>query len=119
VAYLYDEVRPGYPEHLFDDLASLSGTGPGAKVLEIGCGTGQATLPLAPRGYRVLCVELGANLAAIAQAKLADHPDSRVLTSSFEEWPLEKGARPRRLGHGVPLGRSSGPLPKERSSPAV
>ena len=119
VAYLYDEVRPGYPEHLFDDLASLSGTGPGAKVLEIGCGTGQATLPLAPRGYRVLCVELGANLAAIAQAKLADHPDSRVLTSSFEEWPLEKGARPRRLGHGVPLGRSSGPPPKERSSPAV
>jgi SAM-dependent methyltransferase len=52
VASLYDEVRPGYPERLFDDLASLSGTGPGTRALESGCGTGQATLPLARRGYR-------------------------------------------------------------------
>lgn len=92
VASLYDEVRPGYPERLFDDLASLSGTGPGARALEIGCGTGQATLPLARRGYRLLCVELGANLAAIARTKLADYPNARVLACSFEEWPPEEGA---------------------------
>jgi SAM-dependent methyltransferase len=92
VASLYDEVRPGYPERLFDDLASLSGTGPGARALEIGCGTGQATLPLARRGYRLLCVELGANLAAIARTKLADYPNVRVLACSFEEWPPEEGA---------------------------
>jgi hypothetical protein len=49
---------------------SLSGTGPGAKVLEIGCGTAQATVPLARRGYHVLCVELGDNLATIARGKL-------------------------------------------------
>src|SRR5918998_4732342 len=61
---------PGYPERLFDDLVSLSGTGPGAKVLEIGCGTAQATVPLARRGYHVLCVELGDNLATIARGKL-------------------------------------------------
>jgi SAM-dependent methyltransferase len=92
VASLYDEVRPGYPDRLFDDLALLSGTGPGARALEIGCGTGQATLPLARRGHRLLGVELGANLAAVAQAKLADYPNARVLACSFEEWPLEKGA---------------------------
>jgi SAM-dependent methyltransferase len=101
VASLYDEVRPGYPERLFDDLASLSGTGPGARALEIGCGTGQATLPLARRGYRILGVELGANLAAVARAKLADHPNARVLACSFEvlgpgrEFP-QAGARVRR-----------------------
>ena len=55
VATLYDQARPGHPERLFDDLASLSGTEPGAKVLEIGCGTAQATVPLARRGYHVLC----------------------------------------------------------------
>ena len=70
VATLYDQARPGYPERLFDDLVSLSGTGPGAKVLEIGCGTAQATVPLARRGYHVLCVELGDNLATIARGKL-------------------------------------------------
>jgi SAM-dependent methyltransferase len=90
VATLYDVARPGYPERLFDDLASLSGTGPGAKALEIGCGTGQATLPLARRGYRVLCVELGESLATIARGKLSEHPDVRVLASSFEDWPLAK-----------------------------
>jgi SAM-dependent methyltransferase len=92
VATLYDEARPGYPERLFDDLASLSGTGSGARALEIGCGTGQATLPLAQRGYRVLCVELGENLARVARGKLADHPNAQVLASSFEEWPPEEGA---------------------------
>jgi ubiquinone/menaquinone biosynthesis C-methylase UbiE len=89
VAAIYDEVRPGCPKRLlFDDLASLSGTGPGAKVLEIGCGTAQATVPLARRGYRLLYVELGENLAAIARGKLADYPQARVLVSSFEDWPL-------------------------------
>jgi SAM-dependent methyltransferase len=92
VASLYDEVRPGYPERLFDNLASISGTGPGTRALELGCGTGQATLPLARRGYRILGVELSANLAAMARTKLADYPNARVLACSFEEWPLEKGA---------------------------
>jgi SAM-dependent methyltransferase len=92
VAILYDEARPGYPEQLFDDLASLSGTGPGSRVLEIGCGTGQATLPLARRGYRLLCVELGATLAAIARSKLTGYPEARVLASSFEDWVVEEGA---------------------------
>ena len=92
VATLYDEVRPGYPERLFDDLALLSGTGPGTRALEIGCGTGQATLPLARRGYHLLGVELGANLAAVARRKLADYPNARVLACSFEEWTLERGA---------------------------
>src|SRR5918997_5453368 len=91
VATLYDQARPGYPERLFDDLVSLSGTEPGAKVLEIGCGTAQATVPLARRGYHVLCVELGDNFATIARGKLADYPqEAWVLASPFEDWPLEE-----------------------------
>jgi ubiquinone/menaquinone biosynthesis C-methylase UbiE len=46
---LYDEVRPGYPEDLFDDVISLSGIPAGGRILEIGCGTGQATVPVAKR----------------------------------------------------------------------
>ena len=46
-ALLYDQARPGYPEALFDDMVSLSGIPPGGRILEIGCGTGQATVPLA------------------------------------------------------------------------
>jgi SAM-dependent methyltransferase len=81
----YDRRRPGYPAEMFDDLASL---GRWSRVLEIGCGTGQATLSLARRGYAIVAVELSAELAAIARRNLAEFPDVRVIVSAFEEWPL-------------------------------
>lgn len=90
-ALLYDEVRPGYPEALFDDVVSLSGIASGGRILEIGCGTGQATVPLARRGYRILCVELGDNLAAVARRNMKDYPLVEIWTGDFEEWPLEAG----------------------------
>lgn len=49
--------RPGYPPQLFADLAQLAHIGPGSRVLEIGCGTGQATVPLAERGGEIVAVE--------------------------------------------------------------
>ena len=91
-ALLYDEVRPGYPEALFDDVVSLSGIPPEGSMLEIGCGTGQATVPLARRGYRILCVELVENLATIARRNLADYPLVEVRTGDFEYYPVPEGA---------------------------
>lgn len=85
---LYDRVRPGYPEQLFDDLASFAGLRPGSRVLELGCGTGQATVPLAQRGYQVVAIELGGGLAELAQRKLASFPAVRVVHAAFETWPL-------------------------------
>jgi len=78
----YDRIRPLYPPALFTDLA------PGPRVLEIGPGTGQATLPLARLGCVVTAVELSPALAAVATRNLTDHPDARVVVSSFEDWPL-------------------------------
>jgi len=91
-ASLYDEVRPGYPEDLFDDVVSLSGIPPGGRILEIGCGTGQATVPFARRGYRILCVELGENMAAVARRNLEGNPRTEVRTGAFEDVPLQEGA---------------------------
>src|SRR5690348_7947833 len=88
VALLYDQVRPGYPDALFDDIAALSGSGPGGRVLEIGCGTGKASVALARRGCRVCCVELGANLAAIARRHLAPYPGCEVHVGAFEDWSV-------------------------------
>ena len=59
-AELYDRARPVAPPEVFDDLVSLCGLEPGSRLLEIGCGTGQATLPLAERGFAVTAIELGA-----------------------------------------------------------
>lgn len=87
-AELYDRARPGYPAQLFDDLADLAGIGPGSRVLEIGPGTGQATVPLAARGCQVVAVELGADLAEVTRRKLADFPEAKVVHAAFEDWPL-------------------------------
>jgi SAM-dependent methyltransferase len=57
-------------------------------VLEIGCGTGQLTVPLAERGCQIVAVELGAHMAAIARRKLAHFPSVHVVVSPFENWPL-------------------------------
>jgi SAM-dependent methyltransferase len=88
VAELYDRMRPGYPPRMYDDLAELAEIGPGSRVLEIGCGTGQATVPLAERGYRIVAVELGAEMAVVARRNLARFPNVEVVTASFEDWPL-------------------------------
>src|SRR5918911_3342325 len=88
-ASLYDEVRPGYPEDLFDDVVSLSGIPAGGRILEIGCGTGQATVPFARRGYRILCIELGENMAAVARGNLKAYPRAAVRVGPFEEWQVQ------------------------------
>lgn len=89
VPELYDRVRPGYPDALFADLAALTGITAGASVLEVGCGTGQATGALAARGYAVTAVEPGPGLAAIARRRLGD---VRIEESTFEEWD-DRGRR--------------------------
>jgi SAM-dependent methyltransferase len=87
VADLYDHARPAYPPELIADLVELTGVGVGTRVLEIGCGTGQLTVPLAQRGAAVTAVELGPRLAEIARRKTAPY-DVEVVVADFDEWPL-------------------------------
>lgn len=84
----YDRIRPGYPSGAFDEIERFAGLGPGSRVLEIGCGTGQATEELARRGYHVVAVELGPSLAVVARRNLGPYPDVEIVTADFERWHL-------------------------------
>ena len=84
-AGIYHRVRPDYPDALFEDLIALAGLRPGDRLLEVGCATGKATLPLARRGFRITCVELGAELAAAARRNLSGF-DVEVVEGRFEDW---------------------------------
>ena len=75
---------------MYDDLVEITGIPNDGSILEIGSGTGQATLPLAKRGYSITCLEPGLNLMLIAQQKLIKYPKVNFLNTTFEEWPLEK-----------------------------
>lgn len=89
-ALLYHKARPGYPIALIEDIIAFSNIQQNGKILEIGCGTAQATLPFAQRGYSIHCVELGANLAAIAKQNLSPYPKVQVSVGNFEEYPLQE-----------------------------
>lgn len=80
VAELYATARPSYPEEIVDAIP------PGDDVLEVACGGGQLTRQLVARGRRVTCVELGANLARVAQHQV---PEARVVNANFETWEVD------------------------------
>jgi SAM-dependent methyltransferase len=89
-ALLYDKARPGYPDAVFKDIIAFSDIAKSGSILEIGCGTGQATLPFARRGYSIHCIELGAGLAAVARRNLAPYPKVQVSVGNFEDYPLQE-----------------------------
>jgi SAM-dependent methyltransferase len=86
VPELYDRVRPTYPDELFADLAGLAGLERRSSVLEVGCGTGQATRSLAALGYLVTAIEPGPDMAALARQRLASFRNVEVEDSTFEQW---------------------------------
>jgi SAM-dependent methyltransferase len=87
VAAEYD-VRPPYPPEMYDRITADCGVGPGCQVVEIGPGTGLATIPLLDRGCRVTGIELGPQMAARLAERAAGR-DLEVVVSTFEDAPLD------------------------------
>ncbi len=87
VAEIYDAFRPDYPQELVETILRKSGIPDGGKILEIGSGTGKATLPFARRGYSILCIEPGENLARVAQNNLRDWPLVKWEIATFQDSP--------------------------------
>jgi ubiquinone/menaquinone biosynthesis C-methylase UbiE len=84
VAALYDATRQSYPSEVVDATIATASVGPGASVLEIGCGTGQLTRGLAGRGFTLTAIDIGAAMIAAARRNVAD-PTVRFEVSSFED----------------------------------
>lgn len=80
VAELYDRTRPSYPEELVDDVLAAAGTGP---ALEVGAGTGKATVMFARRGVAITAVEPSAEMAAVLRRNC---PQVDVHEADFERF---------------------------------
>lgn len=89
-AVLYEDVRPGYPEKLIQDVINLSGLNDHSRILEVGCGTGKATQPFAERGYELICLDIGADLIAVAKEKLKTFPNASFVKQGFEQWESDR-----------------------------
>jgi SAM-dependent methyltransferase len=91
VAELYDQSRPSYPGELVDDVIALAGGAPGVRALEVGAGTGKATVMFAARGLAVHGLEPSPEMAAIARRNCAPFPDVTIEEADFERWTVEQG----------------------------
>jgi SAM-dependent methyltransferase len=87
VAGLYDALRPTYPDEMFDAIVAFGGLVAGDAALEIGAGTGKATLSMLARGLRVDAIEPDAEMAGVLRDK-----GVTVEATTFEAWPLRAGA---------------------------
>jgi SAM-dependent methyltransferase len=85
IAKAYDRFRPGYPSALIQHIEHIARLGPQSRLLEIGCGPGNATILFAERGHEILCIEPGANLINVAAEKLRNYPVTFV-NCLFEDW---------------------------------
>jgi SAM-dependent methyltransferase len=90
IASVYRLARPDYPEALIDDVISYAGVQPNDKVLEVGCGTGQATKSFARRGLPILATDPGSDMLRGARESLAGFSNVEFLETTFEAWRPER-----------------------------
>lgn len=86
VADLYDHSRPSYPEALVDDVLEFAGAGRSDRAVEVGAGTGKATVLFAAAGLDIVAIEPSAEMAAVARRNCATYENVRIEQTEFERW---------------------------------
>jgi SAM-dependent methyltransferase len=91
VADLYDDARPSYPQPVVEDVIAFAAVAPPERLLEVGAGTGKATVLFAARGFGVLGIEPSPEMAALARRNCSAYLDVRIEESDFERWTGARG----------------------------
>ena len=87
-AEAYDARRSGYPREIVGAAVELAGLSPGARVVEVGSGTGKLTEELVAFGLRVDAVEPGSNMIEVARRRVKDSDLVRFHLARFEDVSL-------------------------------
>lgn len=85
----YDAARPSYPDQLLTSLADLTQPLSGARIVEVGAGTGIATRALRSRGAAVLPIDHGAAMLARLQQRGDAFPTA--VRADAHELPVRSG----------------------------
>ena len=80
----YANARPGYPRELIEDVLAYGD--PAADILEVGAGTGKATIDFAARGVSLTCLEPDPRMAARLAIECAAFSNVTIINSRFENW---------------------------------
>ena len=90
VPELYDRLRPIYVPELYKDIIEYSGIKEERRALEIGIGTGQATLPFLDAGIDVTAIEIGSELAEFSTKKFSDNKNLNVINMDFMKYECQE-----------------------------
>jgi SAM-dependent methyltransferase len=85
VAADYERHRPEYPAEALRWAAGQLGLEPGARILDVGAGTGKLTRGLVSAGFRAVAVEPGAPMREQLRTAV---PEADALEGSAESLPL-------------------------------
>ena len=85
VSEIYDKMRPGYPDELYQALFAYSPLDASGAAVEVGIGAGQAAPPVLKTGCALTAVEYGDHLAQVCREKFSDYPRFSVITGKFED----------------------------------
>jgi SAM-dependent methyltransferase len=88
----YVASRPGYPAEVVEVLAKRGGLPPGARIADVGCGTGKLAEVLLAAGHTVVGVEPNDTMREAAQASLGDHPAFSCVAGTAEATGLPDAA---------------------------
>ncbi|MEE3351761.1 MAG: class I SAM-dependent methyltransferase [Saccharofermentanaceae bacterium] len=87
---LYEKMRPGYVDELYKAIFDYVSIDENSSVVEVGSGSGQATLPILKTGCSLTAVEYGENFSTLLKDKFKEFSKFKVLTGKFEDVELEK-----------------------------
>lgn len=79
----YAAARPDYPPELVADVLAYAGSGP---ALEVGAGTGKASVAFAAHGLDLTCLEPDPRMAAVLTRNCQPYPRVSVVVDRFESW---------------------------------
>ena len=85
----YDVFTPATNERIIDIVVRLTGLAPGARIADLGCGSGVFTDRLRQRGYQCTGVDLSPKLIRIAREK---YPGIEFLEGDIERLPFPDGS---------------------------
>lgn len=88
VADAYNQVRPRYPQEIIQRAVEIAQLKPESKILELGCGPGNATVAFAKLGFLMVCIEPSHAAGEFARKNCAAYPNVEIQQTTFEEWPL-------------------------------
>lgn len=91
VADAYNQVRPRYPQEIINRTVEVAKLSPASKILELGCGPGNATVSYAQLGFSMVGLEPSQEACKFARENCAAYPNVEIQKTTFEEWKLEPG----------------------------